>query len=64
MAKKAKTKKEVVVETPQVVEQPKVETPVEETIKQKRKEPTNKNIDGWEIKARTYLLKGQGKPLS
>ena len=64
MAKKAKTKKEVVIETPQVVEQPKVETPVEETIKQKRKEPTNKNIDGWEIKARTYLLKGQGKPLS
>ena len=55
MAKKQKT---------QEVEVPVVETPVVETAKPKRKEPTNKSIDGWEIKARTYLLKGQGKPLS
>jgi len=55
MAKKQKT---------QEVEVPVVETPVVETAKPKRKEPTNKSIDGWEVKARTYLLKGQGKPLS
>ena len=55
MAKKQKT---------QEVEVPVVETPVVETAKPKRKEPTNKSIDGWEVKPRTYLLKGQGKPLS
>ena len=62
MAKKKQTKveveesqfqEEVVVETPQVVKQP------------KREEPTSlKTDDGWELKQRTYLLRGQGKPLS
>ena len=42
-----------VVETPQVVEQP------------KRKEPTYKKAeDGWEIKNRTYFLRNKLKPLS
>jgi hypothetical protein len=43
--------KEVVVETPPVVEQPKA---------RERKKPTNE----WEIKDRIYLLKGGKKPLS
>jgi len=44
-----------VVETPQVIEQP----------KPKREEPTNKKAgDGWEIKDRTYYLKSRKKPLS
>ena len=49
--------------TPQVVEQPKVETPVMETPEPKvreRKKPTNE----WEIKDRLYILKGGKKPLS
>ena len=46
---------EVVVETPQVVKQP----------KPKREEPTYKKAgDGWEIKDRTYYLKSRKKPLS
>ena len=53
MAKKQETKIETV-ETPKVVEQPKVETPVMETPKPKK----NK----WEIKDRTYFLK-KGIPL-
>ena len=60
MAKKQKTQVEP---TPQVVEQPKVETPVMETPEPKareRKKPTNE----WEIKDRMYLLKGGKKPLS
>ncbi len=60
MAKKQKTEVEP---TPQVVEQPKVETPVMETPEPKareRKKPTNE----WEIKDRMYLLKGGKKPLS
>jgi hypothetical protein len=58
MAKK-KTKVEVE-ETPQVVETPVVETP-----KPKRTEPTyKKSTDGWEIKDRIYRLKGEKKPLS
>ena len=64
MAKKQKTEKvvepliekdfeEVVVKTPLVVEQP------------KRKEPTNKKTsDGWEVKDRTYFLRGNARPLS
>jgi hypothetical protein len=53
MAKKQKI--EEVVDTPQVVEQP----------KPKRKEPTNKKSgDGWEIKDRVYYIKGSKKPLS
>ena len=59
MAKKQKTKVEV--EEPQIQE----EVQVVEQPKEKRKEPTNKKIDdGWELKSRSYLLKGQGKPLS
>ena len=62
MAKKQKTKKvevkepqvQDVVEIPQVVEQP----------KQKRVEPTKKNIDGWEIKDRMYYLKNNMSPLT
>ena len=53
MAKKQKTQVEP---TPQVVEQPKVETPVMETPKPKK--------DTWEVKDRTYFLKGGKKPLS
>ena len=53
MAKKQKTKVE---STPQVVEQPKVETPVMEIPKPKK--------DTWEIKDRMYRLKGSKKPLS
>ena len=54
MAKKQKTQKEVVVETP-VVETPLVE-------KQPKKKPRPE--DNWEIKDRTYFLKGGKKPLS
>ena len=60
MAKKQKTKVEP---TPQVVEQPKVETTVMEIPEPKareRKKPTNE----WEIKDRMYYLKGNKKPLS
>jgi hypothetical protein len=57
MAKKQETKTEVV-ETPQVVEQPK-------ETKATRKEPSYKKAeDGWEIKNRTYFLKNGLKPLS
>ena len=49
MAKKQKTKKEVVTEeVTQVVEQPKVKTPVIEKPLPKQKKDT------WEIKDRTY----------
>jgi len=54
MAKKQETKTKVE-PTPQVVEQPKVETPVMETPK-----PRNT----WEIKDRVYYVKGKHKPLS
>ena len=54
MAKKQKNTETV--EAPKVVEQPKVETPVMETPK-----PTK---DKWEIKDRTYFLKGGKRPLS
>jgi len=64
MAKKQETKTKVV-ETPRVVEQPKVETLVAETPKLKRKElSSKKSNDGWEIKDRVYYLKGNKKPLS
>jgi len=63
MAKK--TKNTEVETTPQVVEQPKVETPVMETPKPKRVEKKNPLLeDGWEIKDRIYRLKGNKKPLS
>jgi len=54
MAKKQETKK--VVPTPQVVTQPKVETPVMEAPMPKE--------DKWEIKDRVYYLKGNKKPIS
>ena len=54
MAKKKETKKEKV-EVP-VVETPKVETPKPEKIESKKPE--------WEIKDRTYYLKGKKTPLS
>ena len=57
MTKKQKTKKEVE-PTPQVVEQPKVETMVMEKPLPKEKKDT------WEIKDRTYYLLGALKPLS
>ena len=54
MAKK--TKKTETVETPKVVEQPKVETLVMETPKPKKEK--------WEIKDRVYYLRSRRKPLS
>ena len=54
MAKKQKNTE--VESTPQVVEQPKVETPVMEKPLPKK--------DTWEIKDRMYYLKGDKKPLS
>ena len=63
MAKK--TKNTEVVETPQVVEQPKVETPVVEQPKPKRVEKKNTILkDGWELKDRIYRLTGSKKPIS
>jgi len=63
MAKK--TKNTEVVETPQVVEQPKVETTVVETPKPKRVEKKNAILkDGWELKDRVYKLTGSKKPIS
>ena len=63
MAKK--TKNTEVEPTPQVVEQPKVETPVMETPKPKRVEKKNPILnDGWELKDRIYRLKGDKKPIS
>ena len=55
MAKKQETKIETV-ETPKVVKQPNVETPVMETPKPKK--------DTWEIKDRIYKLKNEKTPLS
>ena len=60
MAKKQKTEVE---STPQVVEQPKVETPVMETPEPKVRERV-KPKNEWEIKDRLYILKGGKKPLS
>tara|TARA_R110000824_G_scaffold2889_7_gene13112 strand:- start:10560 stop:11405 length:846 start_codon:yes stop_codon:yes gene_type:complete len=61
MSKKQKTQVE---STPQVVEQPQVETMVMETPKPTRSEPTNKFINDWEIKDRRYVLRGNKAPLS
>ena len=58
MAKKQETKTKVE-PTPQVVEQPKVETPVMETPKPKTKKSGLE--DSWEIKNRTYFIKGKAK---
>ncbi len=58
MAKKKETK-EIMEETPEIVETKKV---VEQP---KRKEPSYKKTnDGWEIKDRVYYIKGSKKPLS
>ena len=62
MSKKHETKTKVE-PTPQVVEQPKVETPVMEAPEPKareRKKPTNE----WEIKDRMYYLKNNMSPLT
>jgi len=56
MAKKQKNTE--VESTPQVVKQPKVETPVMEKPLPKQKKDT------WEIKDRVYVLRGTKKPLS
>ena len=65
MAKKEKTKK-VEVEELQIKEKTIVETPVATKQPQvKRVEPKiRRSNDGWEIKDRVYLLKGNKKPLS
>ena len=55
MTKKKETKIETV-ETPRVVEQPKVETPVMEKPKPKK--------DNWELKDRIYHLKSDQKPIT
>jgi len=65
----AKKTKKVEVEEPQiddvVVEETVVETPVVEKPKTKRVEPRGKiSQDGWEIKDRTYFIRGGKKPLS
>ncbi len=57
MAKKQKTQVE---STPQVVEQPKVETPVMEKpqpVKIRKADLGGKKVDNWEIKSRTYKIK-------
>jgi hypothetical protein len=41
-----------------------VETPVMETPKPERQEPTNRIINDWEIKDRTYILASGKQPLS
>jgi hypothetical protein len=64
MAKKQKTEVEP---TPQVVEQPKVETPVMEKpkpVKIRKADLGGKKIDDWEIKNRTYILRSDKKPLT
>ena len=65
----AKKTKKVEVEEPQiddvVVEETVVETPVVKKPKTKRVEPRGKiSQDGWEIKDRTYFIRGGKKPLS
>ena len=63
MAKKQETKTEME-PTPQVVEQPKVETPVMEKPQPKRKDPAKEIINDWEIKDRRYVLRNGQTPLS
>jgi len=65
MAKKAKNTETV--ETPRVVEQPKVEETFETVTVDKPKRVEKKNLvleDGWELKDRIYRLKGDKKPLT
>ena len=63
MAKKQKTQK-VEVKEPQIQEVAVETAPVVKQPKQKRVEPTKKNIDGWEIKDRMYYLKNNMSPLT
>lgn len=56
MAKKKETKKEIVEETPAVAETPVVKAPKPKVVEPKKPE--------WEIKDRTYYLKGKNTPLS
>ena len=60
MAKKKETK-EIMEETPEVVETGVVEKQLE---KKSRKEPSKKIIDGWEIKDRMYFLSDNKSPLT
>ena len=61
----AKKEKKVEVEEPQVEETVIETAPVAKQPQVKRVEPKNKiSNDGWEIKDRVYLLKGDKKPLS
>jgi len=63
MAKKQKNTETV--ETPKVVEQPKVETPVMEIPKPKKEKPkSSKAENNWEIKDRLYYLTGNKSPLT
>ena len=67
MAKKQETKKEVavetpIVETPQVVEQPKVEKQIKVELPTIKTPIPEKNK--WEIKDRVYYLTGRKKPIS
>ena len=67
MAKEKKTKVEV--ETPQVEKTVVIEKPIakEEVIEKpqpKRKEPSKKVVDGWEIKDRMYFLSDNKTPLT
>ena len=60
-------KKETKIETPSIVEEAKIEKTVETITAKKPKRVEKKNPisqDGWEIKDRVYLLKGDKKPLS
>ena len=56
MAKKKETKKEIMEETPTVAETPVVKAPKPKVVEPKKPE--------WEIKDRTYYLKGKNTPLS
>jgi len=60
----AKKKKETIVEEPIVEETVIMEEPVVETPKVKKEVKPEPKKDDWEIKARTYFLKGGKKPLT
>ena len=60
MAKKKETK-EIMEETPEVVETVVAEEQLE---KKSRKEPSKMIVDGWEIKDRMYFLTDNKSPLT
>jgi len=65
MAKKKKeTIEEPIVEETVTIEEPIVKIPEVKVETKKRKEPTNKIIDGWEIKDRMYFLTDNKSPLT